>query len=47
VADAVKAQAYARPELSLALPNVLSRVAVLLGPLLAGPIGEFLKNAAS
>jgi hypothetical protein len=46
VPDAAKAEAYSRPELSLALPNVLSRIAVLLGPLLAGPIGEFLKSLA-
>jgi hypothetical protein len=46
VPDATREKAYSRPEFSIALSSVLSRIAVLLGPLLAGPIGEFLKGLA-
>lgn len=46
VPEAMREKAYARPEFSVALSSVLPRIVALLGPLLAGPVGEFLKGLA-
>jgi hypothetical protein len=44
VPEATREKAYARPELSLTPGSALPRIAVMLGPVLAGPIGEFVKS---
>ncbi len=44
VPEATREKAYARPEFSLTPGSALPRIAVMLGPVLAGPIGEFVKG---